>query len=168
MCITFHLYRNSDILLYLFKNKQGALRFKEKKKNKDHQIFQSNVVYFICIYFLRLTLEGQVKRVTYMLNSLPAWVMVLLFTPCPNQESVAIFYCNIPFFFSVFINCTVLLHFFFASTVMIKWWLSSSVTFPCHCYCLKLAYVGFRLRVFWGVFLLHWALKRIADNQFTK
>ena len=34
MCITFHLYRNSDILLYLFKNKQGALRFKEKKKKQ--------------------------------------------------------------------------------------------------------------------------------------
>lgn len=74
----------------------------EIKKNKDHQIFQSNVVYFICIYFLLLTLEGQVKRVSRMLNSLPAWVMVLLFTPCPisfcrTKESVAIFYCNIPF-----------------------------------------------------------------------
>lgn len=31
MCITFHLYRNSDILLYLFKNKQGALKLKKKK-----------------------------------------------------------------------------------------------------------------------------------------
>lgn len=69
MCITFHLYRNSDILLYLFKNKQGALKLK-KKKAKDHQIFQSNVVYFICIYFLKLTLE--VKRVTNMLDSLAA------------------------------------------------------------------------------------------------
>lgn len=84
--------------IYL-KNKQGALKL--KKKNKDHQIFQSNVVYFICIYFLKLTLE--VKRVTNMLDSLAAWVMVLLFTPCPNlfcrtKESVARFYCNIPFF----------------------------------------------------------------------
>lgn len=49
------------------------------------------------------------------------------------------FYHNIPLFlfcfvfFSVFISCTVLLH--FASTVIIKWWLSSPVTFPGHCSC---------------------------------
>lgn len=39
------------------------------------------------------------------------------------------------FFFSVFISCTVLFH--FASTVIIKWWLSSSVTFPCHRSCFE-------------------------------
>lgn len=32
-------------------------------ENKDHQMLQSNVVCFICIYFLLLNLEGQVKHV---------------------------------------------------------------------------------------------------------
>lgn len=97
-------------------------------------------MYFICIYFLQLTLEGRVKRVTLMFNSLSVWVMVLLFTPCPNSFFVQP--KNLwPHFivislFSVFITCTVLLN--FASTVMIKWWLSSSVTLPCRCYCLGL------------------------------
>lgn len=32
MCITFHLYRNSDILLYLFKKQTGCFEIKKKKQ----------------------------------------------------------------------------------------------------------------------------------------
>lgn len=84
------------------------------KKHKDHQIFQSNVAFvFISCSWLKVTwsvTEG------YVLNLLPVWVMVLLFTPCPNsfcttKESVAIFYCNIPFlvFSSTVLCCLILL-----------------------------------------------------------
>lgn len=78
-----------------------------------------------------MTIEGHVKRVTHVFKltaslscgaSVHALSKLLLY----NQRICGhIFYCNIPFF-SVFIDCTVLFN--FASTVMIKWWLSSSVT----------------------------------------
>lgn len=138
MCITFHLYRNSDILLYLFKNKQGALKLKKKKPRTTKY---SSQMWYISFVFISWSwhLKWSEWR-TCWTHWQPEW---WCFCSHPVQTSSAgpknlwPDFIVISLFFSVFINCTVLFKFFFASTVMIKWWLSSSVTFPCHCYCLS-------------------------------
>lgn len=106
MCITLHLYRNSDILLYLFKTNRVLWDTNNKKKGPP------NIPVKCGIFHLYLFPVADTWRSSKTCETLPVWVMVLLFTPCPSsfsrtKESVAVFYCNIPFNFSFSINCTV-------------------------------------------------------------
>lgn len=163
MCITFHLYRNSDILLYLFKNKQGALKLKKKKTRTTKY---SSQMWYISFVFISWSwhLKWSEWR-TCWTHWQPEW---WCFCSHPVQTSSAgpknlwPDFIVISLFFSVFINCTVLFKFFFASTVMIKWWLSSSVTFPCHCYCLSWRYwfQGFEMHRRQSVY-------RVVDGKIT-
>lgn len=142
LCITFHLYRNSDVLLYLFKT--NRVLWDKKKKNTTTK-YSSRMWYisfvFICVALIwrssetsdiHLKLTASLTSSTSVHALFGLCMMSKWNSFCTTKESVAIFYCNIPF--SVFINCTVLLN--FASIVMIKWWLSSAVTFHCRCCCL--------------------------------
>lgn len=100
------------MIFYYIYLKQGALRL----QNKDHQTLESNVVCLICIYFLQLTLEGQVRHLE-LIAILSLWC----FCSCPDQapfvEPKNLWPHVIAIIFLVF-SSTVLLK--FASTVMIK------------------------------------------------
>lgn len=105
MCIALHLYRNSDILSYLFKTNR-----------------------VLCNWIIQGPPNMPVKCGIFHLYLFPVTDTWRWREASDSKQSVAISYCKIPN------ACTVL--FISASSVMIKRWLCSSVTFPCGCYCL--------------------------------
>lgn len=50
MCITFHLYRNSDILLYLFKTNRVLWDLKKKKKQEPTNISAKCGVFHLYLF----------------------------------------------------------------------------------------------------------------------
>lgn len=61
------------IFYYIYLKQTGCYEI----TNKDQQTLESNVVCLICIYFLQLALEGQVRHLEL--------VAILSFCSCPDQ-----------------------------------------------------------------------------------
>lgn len=126
MCITFHLYRNSDILLYLFKTNRVLWDW---IIHGPPNIPVKCGMFHLYLFPVADTWRSSEASDSQVILSDGASVQ----TPFVDPKNLWP-YLIVTFPLSVFNNCTVLLN--VASSVMIKWWLSSSVPFPCRRYCL--------------------------------
>lgn len=157
MCITFHLYRNSHILLYLFKT--NRVLWDEKKKQGPPNIPVKCGMFHLYLFPVADTWRSSETCETRCQPELRCFCSRPVQAPFVEPKNLWPYFIVISLF-SVFINCTVLLN--FASTVMIKWWLSSSVTFTCRC-CLS-----WRILVSGSGYCFHCALKCFMEIQFRE